>query len=205
MSSPEAIRKAINSIPEGIDLMPMDETEFINDEDDKIQNLLDQHKITIKEYNKIMKHKHQSQLNITGLSNISEINISENDDFNKQKQDNTVLFGNNFANNSKMSSEASMMKVKKDTTEDTAPSRGSQFKQNYELKPGFSMSKQVEEFKKQLEKDHEEMKVQKDTSPTSPFMIPIREESRLSQISDFLGSSTKHAESFKDVPERDNG
>ena len=76
----------------------------------RVRKLLDENQITIDEYNKYMKDKHKSQLSITGYSNYSELNNSKNSSSLTKNQ--TVLFGQNFANTSKNGSEASLFKLK---------------------------------------------------------------------------------------------
>jgi hypothetical protein len=137
----------LKNIPEELLITPIDDTEFITDEDEKIRCLLENNKITIKEYNKIMKSKHRSQLNITDLSNISDLNISTNF-LEEQKNEQTVLFGKDFIDTTNQNSDTSMLKIKKpieDPQDDKKPSVE---------KPAFSMLQQIAEFKKQLEKEH---------------------------------------------------
>ena len=145
LSSPDVVNKALNNIPEELMVTPIDDTEFIADEDEKIRCLLENNRITLKEYNKLMKNKHKSQLNITGLSNISDLNISSNF-VEEQKNEQTVLFGKDFMDTTNQNSSTSMLKIKKPTEEEPEKVSSDNLK--------FSMSKQIAEFKMQLEKEH---------------------------------------------------
>jgi tetratricopeptide (TPR) repeat protein len=175
--SPEVIKKILKNLPEGLGLSIMDNTEFITDEDDKIKDLLELNQSNIKEYNKLMKHKYKNQLNITGLTNISEISVSQHM---TQDKDQTVLFGNNFANTSKTGSETSTLKIDKKDID------GYEEKKVYNMKPDFSMSKQIEEFKIQFEKGKSSIVLAE--IPEDPkikeIKTPVHEDSRMSMISD---------------------
>ena len=206
-SSPEALRKLLNNIPDGILLEPIEDTEFIADEDDKIKELLEGNKITLKEYNKLMKHKYKSQLNITGLSNISDFNMSNTNLFADEKRDQTVLFGKNFVDNSRLTSEVSMLKARKDTSDEFAQNSPDQSEPpKVELEAQFSMSKQIEEFKRQFEQDlkreesdEEDAKVEVDNLKT-----PLKQVTRMSDLSNFDDAPVKFTESFTDdIPDRD--
>ena len=150
MTSPEVL-KIIKSIPEDLEYLPNEYSEFIQDEDIKIKDLLEDNKITIKEYNKIMKYKYKSQLNLTGLSNVSEINASIANILWEPNIEQSVLFGKNFVNQHEPTqSDVSLFKIQTND-EDESESIEIQKKRDTNAINNFSMSKQIEEFKKMLE------------------------------------------------------
>lgn len=150
MTSPEVL-KIIKSIPEDLEYLPNEYSEFIQDEDIKIKDLLEDNKITIKEYNKIMKYKYKSQLNLTGLSNVSEINASIANILWEPNIEQSVLFGKNFVNQHEPTqSDVSLFKIQTND-EDESESIETQKKRDTNAINNFSMSKQIEEFKKMLE------------------------------------------------------
>ena len=150
MTSPEVL-KIIKSIPEDLEYLPNEYSEFIQDEDIKIKDLLEDNKITIKEYNKIMKYKYKSQLNLTGLSNVSEINASIANILWEPNIEQSVLFGKNFVNQHEPTqSDVSLFKIQTND-EDENESIEAQKKRDINAINNFSMSKQIEEFKKMLE------------------------------------------------------
>lgn len=150
MTSPEVL-KIIKSIPEDLEYLPNEYSEFIQDEDIKIKDLLEDNKITIKEYNKIMKYKYKSQLNLTGLSNVSEINASMANILWEPNIEQSVLFGKNFVNQHEPTqSDVSLFKIQTND-EDESESIEIQKKRDINAINNFSMSKQIEEFKKMLE------------------------------------------------------
>lgn len=95
IASPETL-KIINQVPSDVLPSPGDNTEMITGEAEKIENLLKDNQSTIREYNKKMKFKHKSQLEISGLTNVSEWNNSRANVFQDTSNENTVLFGRNF-------------------------------------------------------------------------------------------------------------
>lgn len=190
----------MNSMSEELNLTPMDDTEFITDEDEKIRWLLENNKITIKEYNKLMKHNHKSQLNITGLSNISDLNSSNTIFDDAQKVDQSVLFGKDFVNTSNNNSDISMLKIQKDSDEKNISN-----KDTSDLPSTFSMSNQIEEFKKNIEENRLTMTTPgKKTNEDDLMKTPFKDMNRLSQMSDLSSLPYKYSESFDGLTNRES-
>lgn len=199
INSPE-VQKVIKAIPEDIGIGSAENTDFIVDEEEKIKDLVANNKTTIYEYNKLMKYKHKSQLNITDMSNVSDFNLSAQKVNDENPVEQSVLFGKDFANSKARDSEFSMLKVRKASSEDHRSSfKPSDSDGTPSGNQDFSMSKQVEEFKRQLVLDKVQSqnfddRVDKDLIMTSPIKRDFRE----SEISNFNLPSARYAESVYD-------
>ena len=107
-----------------------------------------------------MKHKYKSQLNLTGLSNVSEINSSLMNIYGEPNVEQSVLFGKNFVDQHEPTqSEVSLFKIQPTDVEEET--KESELKQGYDSTKNFSMSKQIEEFKKRIELEESQNKSNK--------------------------------------------